>query len=137
MMPDAWEQYMKDNPLWWETDPAEHAKPLVSIIGVRRYEPAINHQIETAMIALNNLRADPNYLPVPYSYADPVAQLAYEMAMQNLRNRVALPGAYAKKAPKAALRNMTASENAKRLRDYWLRAAAEVSARSPAINFDS
>lgn len=126
MMPDVWERYMADNPLWWASQPSRKRKPTIfkSESSNRIAAPKFTAAQTLAFLKLSDLRTLPGYLPVPQSYECPIAQLAYEMAMQNPRNRVGLDGpARAVKAPKSAIRSMTANENAKRLREYWQRQA--------------
>jgi hypothetical protein len=117
MMPDAWQQFMADNPCWWAS---QINKPIVSAISKPRVAKlSETEKRERATELLRKFREDPEYIQVPVSYTDDYAQLCYEVAMQNPHNWVGNP--FAKRAPMADFRNMTADENARRIRAYWKR----------------
>jgi len=121
MMPDAWEQFMRDNPYWWQIQVNKPQRPSANAIAKRREKLDHEKKIAMATELLKALRADPDYIPVPQSYEDDFAQLCYEVAMQNPRNWTGQP--FTKKAAAAKFKRMTADENARRIRAYWARVA--------------
>jgi hypothetical protein len=95
IMPDAWEQFMRDNPCWWWTDPKTHKLPMASPI-VRSSHPfnfakkapkppplaaaeENGRRIKAYMErtpALRPLRKDE---PPPKEFDDPRQQAAFEL----------------------------------------------------------
>lgn len=79
--PAEWHKFMVRNRGYFGPKPPP--KPPVNRIP----KPVLTYDETRAFLQLSALRASPSYLPVQKEYDDPIAQLAFELAMQNPRNR--------------------------------------------------
>lgn len=78
MMPDVWEQFMRNNPLWWAVQAnvkCQTAEPVSKKASAAALRTMTAGENERRMTAYRALRKDE---PFPIEYDDPVKQAAWE-----------------------------------------------------------
>lgn len=97
MTPVEWMRFMTKNRGYFGPRPAKQTRALDAVPRSDRIaKPKLTYDQTRAFLQLSSLRASPNYVAVPKDqYEDPVAQLAFELAMQNPRHRHVLKQATA------------------------------------------
>lgn len=101
MMPDLWERFMQDNPMWWTKQinvakpgalkptvlPASHSKYILTY-GKKAYRSWVARGCPTPPYDMRRLRPDE---PIPIEFEDPAQQAAFEAYAKKYRHILRVP----------------------------------------------